>query len=120
MSRDIKVKTGATLELDNMILNMPKGGLIVVEPGGRLEVNNSTITNLCGATWQGIEVWGQTNKPQIPTEQGTIVLQDSRVEYAKNAIRSWKVGNFPNASGTPLVQVACSGRCDRFPCSTRS
>ncbi len=31
MSRDIRVKAGATLTLRNMTLNMPKDGLIVIK-----------------------------------------------------------------------------------------
>ncbi|BDS14386.1 T9SS type A sorting domain-containing protein [Aureispira anguillae] len=96
MSRDIKVKTGATLILDSITLNMPKGGLIVVETGGILMVNGSTITNLCGQTWQGIQVWGNSAMPQLPSHQGMIGLNGSRIEYAKNAISPWQVGHYPD------------------------
>lgn len=98
MVRDIKVKAGAILILDSITLNMPKDGLIVVEPGGLLVVDSSTITNLCGETWQGIEVWGNSNLAQVPSNQGQIIVNASTVEYAKNAISPWEVGNFPNPS----------------------
>ncbi|MFK7797398.1 MAG: hypothetical protein AB8E82_08085, partial [Aureispira sp.] len=50
MSRDIRIKAGATLTLQNITLNMPKDGLIIVEQGAQLLVDSSTITNLCGQT----------------------------------------------------------------------
>ncbi|WP_052593458.1 hypothetical protein [Aureispira sp. CCB-QB1] len=96
MVRDIKVKAGATLILNSMTLNMPKDGLIVVEPGGLLVVDSSTITNQCGQTWQGIQVWGNSHLSQVPTNQGQIILSAATLEYAKNAISPWEVGNFPN------------------------
>lgn len=100
MSRDIRVKAGATLVLKNMTLNMPKNGLIVVEPGGQLTVDSSTITNLCGQVWQGIEVWGTSQNSQTFNNQGLLFLTHSTIEHAKEAVRLWKVGDYPNASGT--------------------
>jgi hypothetical protein len=101
MSRDIRVKAGATLTLENITLNMPKGGLIVVEPGGELVVEGSTITNLCGQTWQGIEVWGNTSLSQLPpSNQGVLELTNSTIEHAKEAVSPWQVGNFPKPDGT--------------------
>ena len=101
LSRDIKVKAGATLHLQKMTLNMPKDGLIVVEPGGQLFVDSTTITNLCGQTWQGIEVWGNTNLEQYPTtNQGELLVINSIIEHAKEAVSPWQVGNFPKPDGT--------------------
>ncbi|CAA6824447.1 MAG: Unknown protein, partial [uncultured Aureispira sp.] len=110
MVRDLKVKAGATLILEKMTLNMPKDGLIVVEPGGLLLVDSSTITNLCGETWQGIQVWGNSNLSQVGNNQGRIIMTASTLAYAKNAISPWEVGNFPNPStgtgGTGGIVVA--------------
>ncbi|MGH1337694.1 MAG: T9SS type A sorting domain-containing protein [Aureispira sp.] len=101
LSRDLRVKAGATLHLQNITLNMPKGGLIIIEPGGELLVDSSTITNLCGQTWQGIQVWGNTHLEQIPaTNQGVITITNSKIEHAKEAISPWEVGNFPRPDGT--------------------
>ncbi|MGH1334680.1 MAG: T9SS type A sorting domain-containing protein [Aureispira sp.] len=100
MSRDIRVKAGVTLTLNNMTLNMPKNGLIVVEPGGQLVVDSSTITNLCGQTWEGIEVWGATQNSQAPYNQGFLYITNSTVEHAREAVRLWKVGDYPNATST--------------------
>ena len=100
MSRDIRIKAGATLTLNNMTLNMHKGGLIVIEPGGQLTVDSSTITNLCGQTWQGIEVWGSTQNSQALNNQGVLFITNSVVEHAREAVRLWKVGDYPNATST--------------------
>jgi hypothetical protein len=101
LARDLRVKAGATLHLNNVTLNMPKDGLIIVEQGAQLLVDSSTITNLCGQTWQGIEVWGNTSLEQHPnTNQGELVLINSRIEHAKEAVSPWQVGNFPKPDGT--------------------
>ena len=102
MSRDIRVKSGITLTLDSMTLNMPKGGLIIIERGAQLIVKHSTITNLCGQTWQGIEIEGTPSKAQMPfnkIDQGRIVLRASTIEYAKNAILNCTNLDFSNTSG---------------------
>lgn len=102
MSRDIRVKSGITLTLDSMTLNMPKNGLIVIERGGKLIVNNSIITNLCGETWEGIEIEGTPTKVQLPfnkLDQGWLVLRGSTVEYAKNAILNCVNLDFSNTAG---------------------
>lgn len=96
MSRDIHIDSGAVLTLDAMTLNMPKDGFIVVEQGGKLIVNHSTITNLCSETWRGIQVWGNTYQIQDNVHQGLIVLNGATIEYAKNAISPWQVGNYPS------------------------
>lgn len=101
MSRDLRILSGAQLILDSMTLNMPKNGLIVIEPGGKLIVDGSTITNACGQVWQGIQVWGQTDEPQDDQHQGVLVVQNgSVVEHAREAVSPWQVGNFPKPDGT--------------------
>jgi hypothetical protein len=106
MSRDIRVKSGFTLTLDNMTLNMPKSGLIVIERGGQLIANGSIITNLCGQTWQGIEIEGTPTKVQLPfnkVDQGRLVLRGSTVEYAKNATLNCTNLDFSNTSGGIII-----------------
>jgi hypothetical protein len=98
MTRDIRVKQGATLTLSTMTLNMPAGGLIVVETGAKLVVDGSTITNLCGETWVGIQIWGDDTQEQTSLHQGHLVLNGATVEYAKEAMSPWEVDN-PNGTG---------------------
>ena len=100
LSRDLWIKSGARLTLKNMTLNMPKGGLIIVEQGGELWVDSSTITNLCGQTWQGIQIWGETDQPQQRGFQGFIRLSHATVSHAREAISPWEVGRFPRPDGT--------------------
>ncbi len=101
LSRDLRVKAGVTLTLKNMTLNMPKDGLIVIEPGGQLLADSSTLTNLCGQGWQGIQVWGNTSLEQHPnTNQGELILFNSTIEHAKEAVSPWQVDNFPKPDGT--------------------
>ena len=106
MSRDIRIKSGVTLTLENMTLNMPKNGLIVIEKGGELIVNNSTLTNLCGQTWKGIEIEGTPSKAQLPfnrMDQGRIILRGSTVEYAKNALINCTNLDFNQTSGGMII-----------------
>lgn len=63
---------------------------IVVEPGGKLIINNATLTSLqsCeGSMWDGIEVQGDPNKRQIPnSNQGYLSIKNSIIANARNAV----------------------------------
>lgn len=59
MMRDVVVPAGAKLVINNnAVINFAKGKGIVVDQGGRLEVDHATLTNLCGEEWSGISVKG--------------------------------------------------------------
>ena len=59
---------------------------IVVEPNGRLTVNNATLTgmNICGQEfmWEGIQVLGNPTVSQAVSNQGRIVLDNATIENA--------------------------------------
>lgn len=83
------VKSGKTLTLQNCTVSMSKGNRIVVEPGAKLVINESTITNTCGSFWQGIEVQGASDQPQTPQYQGMVLMQgNSVIEYAYEGMRT--------------------------------
>lgn len=94
---DIVVKAGATLII-TCNLFMPPGSRIIVEPNGKLLVDEGRITSVCNLPWLGIEVWGNRNKSQIPlpgqpNEQGKLILKNGAViENAYNAITTKKNG----------------------------
>ena len=89
----LRITNGATLVIKNVV-SMPKDSRIVVEPGASLAIDGGTITNLCGHTWQGIEVQGnriqaQTFAPSgnTLTQQGLVVIKNNgTISYAKNAV----------------------------------
>lgn len=93
ISNDIHVPSGAVLKINNTTVNMGKDIKVVVEPGGRLEVNNSTLTNSCGYTWWGIEVWGKSTLAQNYTNQGVLLLNGATIEHAEEAVQVAKTGS---------------------------
>lgn len=102
--RDIIVKPGATLTIQNCEIRMPKDHIIIVERGAALILDNATITNHCDA-WMGIEVWGNTSKthpagpvpvtsgtyPAAPDDQGVVYLKPgSKIENSTYGIYAFK------------------------------
>ncbi|MBP9190288.1 MAG: T9SS type A sorting domain-containing protein [Chitinophagales bacterium] len=88
VGRDIRIKPGATLTIQNCEIRMPKEHSIIVERGASLILDNATLINYCEA-WSGIEVWGNTSKPHpLVTNvlNGTYpsALDDQGVVYLKN------------------------------------
>lgn len=71
-------------------MQFAKAKKIIVEPGSKLILNNTKITNLeqCGTMWQGIEVWGNKDLSQYPeSNQGVIELKNgATIENARCAI----------------------------------
>ncbi|MEO0405323.1 MAG: hypothetical protein AAF193_10660, partial [Bacteroidota bacterium] len=85
-TRNILVKSGATLTV-HADLYMPANGYIKVEPGAKLVVNqDARITNQCGALWGGIEVQGVAGLPQEPQYQGYCILRDCLIENAHTGV----------------------------------
>jgi hypothetical protein len=73
---------------------MAEGTSIIVEPGASLVIDGAILTNGCGDMWDGIIVQGDANANQAGTypnlAQGLLTIKnDSRIEYALDAIRVW-------------------------------
>jgi hypothetical protein len=69
----VHVPDGVTLTITGEVAFTATGG-IVVERGGKLIIDGGILTNTCGDLWYGIEVWGNYNKSQSYTNQGTVVM----------------------------------------------
>ena len=94
---DIRIPAGARLML-TCELEMPGGGRIIVERGGRLDVDGGRIVSRC-KPWRGIEVHGHASKPH-PTvgavlagsypsnedDHGVLYLQGAILENARHAV----------------------------------
>ena len=52
---DILIKEGGYLEISNVI-HMPRNGKIIIEPGGKLVLNDGVIVNACDENWDGIQI----------------------------------------------------------------
>jgi hypothetical protein len=101
---NITIEQNGVLEINNCEVSFAPDVKIIVQQGGRLIVNNSVLTGLCDATWQGIEVWGNSSANQWPDEngkysQGYVVLDSATIQNAVNALNLWKPGDHTQTGG---------------------
>lgn len=93
----IHIKPGDKLTINNATISMAAGTKIIVDQGAELVLNSSIITNECGAFWDGIEVWGNSefsiNTQYCPSGSsclvGKLTMNHSTIENADNAVRLW-------------------------------
>jgi hypothetical protein len=108
---NITIEQNGVLEINNCDVSFAPDVKIIVQQGGKLIVNNSVLTSLCDANWQGIEVWGNSTAHQWPDAngkyaQGYVVLDDATIENAINALNLWnptdntQTGGIVHATGT--------------------
>jgi hypothetical protein len=91
------VKDNAVLDIDDAILEFGPNGKVIIEPGSRINADNSVFRNLnCEPykKWKGIEVWGDINDNQYayvghPLAQGYLELNSSTLMNAENAVSLW-------------------------------
>jgi hypothetical protein len=107
----VLVKNGSTLTITGTTIHMPASGVIAVEPGGKLNVNNSTLTNSCaGCLWGGIQAWGNTLDPQDATHQAVVKLNNSVIEYAKVGVRNCNPDPMLSMSGGIIQGISTTFR----------
>ena len=102
----IKVNTGATLRIESSFLRFKGEDCgIVVDRGGKLIVDGSTLTTSCHNTdymWKGIEVWGNRNEHQFPVNgtylQGVLILRNGAI--IENALCAVELNNPQGRSHT--------------------
>lgn len=105
----IKVNTGATLRIESSFLRFKGEDCgIIVDRGGKLIVDGSTLTTLCHNTdymWKGIEVWGNRNQHQFPLGngqflQGFLQLKNgATIENAQCAVMLDRPGSKSHSGG---------------------
>ncbi len=90
------IKDNAVLDIDNTILEFGPNGKVIVEPGSRINADNSVFRNLnCEPyyKWKGIEVWGDKYAHQYNIQgvcaQGYLYLNNSTVMHAENGVSLW-------------------------------
>jgi subtilisin family serine protease len=99
MYDNIYVRSGGTLNITNTTIYMDSMGIIVVEPGAILFINNSTITSApvtsCkpnSIRWSGFRIEGAPSLDQIPsTNQGRLYLNNAIIRNAVNAVATYGV-----------------------------
>lgn len=121
---NVTIKPGATLTISNALVNISPGVRITVERGGRLIIDNSTLTNLCGKQWDGIYVEGNAlqEQPTIPQAysaiyppsganpdlySGVLIIKNNSVithaDFAVNNCPSYDWGFDLNKSGGLII-----------------
>jgi|694.fasta_scaffold00005_81 hypothetical protein len=90
-SNIITIKSGAVITFNNInIFPSNHKSKIIVEPGGRLILNNTTIISASGNYWQGIEVHGNMYAPQNNINQGQIDIVNSCISGARIGVLAGK------------------------------
>ena len=94
VANNIIVPNGATLNItgSNTVINIAKDVKLFIAQGGKINITDAKLTNLCGYTWGGIDVWGNSNLSQIQANQGTLITNNATIEHAVNAISVTKDG----------------------------
>jgi hypothetical protein len=91
----VKIPSGKTLTITNTIIEFADSKIvgiptkIVIEPGGKLEIINAILQSLSQcelALWDGIEVQGSPNQPQLAVFQGKVIVSNSIINNARTAI----------------------------------
>ena len=91
INKYIHIEDGGSLTINNdATIYFKTNAKIIIKPGGKLIVDNATLTRACTGYWAGIEVWGTaaSSENQFPDEngnytQGFIELKNqATIEYA--------------------------------------
>lgn len=113
INTDVFIPDGKSLKIyqngtHNTVINFSKNYGITVEPGGKLEIIDATLTSACGSWWQGINAMGQEFESQTTVEQPFIKITNSNIENAYIAVRGGKPASNPDQTvpnGGAIVQV---------------
>lgn len=115
--KGIHIYNGATLTINNSEYEFGPDASIIIEPGTKLIVNNTILTNskYCApdfAFWGGIEVWGNNSTHQWPDangqlQQAYLMLQNNAtIENAITAISLWKPNDWSTTGGIVIANDA--------------
>lgn len=101
------VEAGAVLTITSKVYFGPNSRFIVKQ-NGKVVVDGGELTAACmGEAWKGIEVWGTYSQNQSPssqpTYQGMLVLNNSTVSHAVEAVQVWEPGNYNSTGGVVIT-----------------
>jgi hypothetical protein len=89
----IDIQSG-TLLINQTEIHFTPQGKIIVRPGAKLKLVNSTLTSTnCGELWQGIELQGDANDSQDYFAQGEVNIGNSTIENALQGISVYGLYN---------------------------
>lgn len=94
VDHDIIIDSGAVVSITNSIVTFTQDRSVIIMPGGKLKIDNSTLTDACNCMWKGIQVRGKRSEHQIinndsTSNQGYLIINNSTVQNAHEAIRVW-------------------------------
>lgn len=82
IAKNIIIPPNITLTITG-IVELINGSRIIIEPGGKLILDEGTLTSACDGLWLGIEVWGDANQHQYTIDgycaQGQLILKNGAV-----------------------------------------
>ncbi|MCB0638723.1 MAG: T9SS type A sorting domain-containing protein [Lewinella sp.] len=91
---DVVVKPGAVLTITGALVKFAADKRILVEAGGRLNLNSAELTTLCeDSCWNGITVEGNTSLPQNNNDQGFAFISGSTLAHARTALEALGVND---------------------------
>ncbi|HBG69287.1 MAG: hypothetical protein A2W93_02255 [Bacteroidetes bacterium GWF2_43_63] len=101
IKKDIVIDNASVLTIENnSFIEFAPKSKVIIKPGGKLIVDNSTLSNLqqCDQLWQGIELQGNSSLSQLtPGAQGQVILKNGAViENAIDGITT--IGNVEDMS----------------------
>ncbi len=107
-----RISNNTTVTITNSTLKFSEEAKIIIEPGSELILDNSTLTYFegCNKPWQGIEVWGNSNQSQYVGADGImyqgklVVENESQINNAKNAVRTYNPANFNSHGGIIIAE----------------
>ncbi len=106
--QNVIIPSGVTLTLSNATFEMKENKSIIINVGGKLVVDNSTITNssYCpDKMWNGIYVVGNSYQQQLAANQGSLEIKNnSLIENAEWGIITWNGYDYGTSGGI----VKCS------------
>jgi len=118
---ELRIPAGVNITISGLTLKFAPHAKIIIENGneerngGRLILINGTklsVDERCGNTWQGVEVWGQTNLVQNTvsnSKQGVLIVQgNSTIEFAMIGVLASKretSTTFDDAFNGGIVQI---------------
>lgn len=104
--RNIIIEDGGVLTISCKVL-MPSIGKIIVKQGGKLIVDEGTITSAQYNLWRGIEVWGDPNEHQFTINgscaQGILELKSATIENAIVGVRTFDYYNINTTTGGIVI-----------------
>lgn len=93
------------LEIRNLRMEFDEDYLakVIIEPGSKLILDSCQLSNYhCSDTakkWAGIQVWGQRDSVQLDVHQGKLIMDETIIEHAHEAVQLYNPNAFNSSGG---------------------